>query len=215
MSLDETTGNEAWRIAKRETARAISKIDWECPHCHRNLPLNTKGNHLRTCKLNPDRKVRIRKGSKRSDLIPCEYCQKGLAPDSMDAHVKKACRVAQAIREGRLVEATLMKVGAATIDTGLAVTTETFDPPIAVGEGAQLGWVVDGAGVGHLSFDVEPPQDVDTTPAQLDLVKTILEVAVEEILDDQLVTHMTFAKARRIDAGLMAFVDVLMRELRT
>lgn len=207
MSLDESLGNETWRANKRAAAQKIAKTDWECQFCHRHLPLNTKGNHLRTCKLNPDRKGTYRRGTKRHDLVPCEYCKKGISRAALDTHVRKTCRVAQAIREGRLVDATLMKAG-------LAPEVPAFEPPVTVGDGGQISWVITAPTAStNLVARIEEVDPTAKLQFQLDLIKAVLEMAVEEILTDQFDGEMTFSMARRIDAGLMAFVDVLIKEL--
>jgi len=201
MSLDESLGNETWRANKRAAAQKIAKTDWECQFCHRHLPLNTKGNHLRTCKLNPDRKGTYRRGTKRHDLVPCEYCKKGISRAALDTHVRKTCRVAQAIREGRLVDATLMKAG-------LAPEVPAFEPPVTVGDGGQISWVVDSAGVGHLSFDVE----ADGPEFDTDLVRSLINMTVDEIIADRKV-RPSVSSWGRVTSAIDQLVRVLEQEL--
>jgi hypothetical protein len=204
MSLDEQV---VTKQTPSDVLRKIAKTNWECPHCHRHMTLNSKGNHLKHCQLNPDRPVAYKRGSKRSDLVECQYCRKGISPLAMAKHVDNSCRVAQAIREGRLVDATLMKVG-------LAPEVPVFDPPVTVGDGGQISWVITAPTEStNLVARIESVDPTAKLQEQLDLVKTILEMAVEEILADQFDGEMTFSMARRIDAGLMQFVDVLIKEL--
>lgn len=177
--------------AAAKGAGELAKVEWECEFCHRNMSLNAKGSHLAACKLNPNsrgNRRQIRKGPHRDDLVPCEYCTKGISPQAMRKHVNHDCRVAAAVREGRVQL------------PGLEPISVPVLPDLATNSDWMNAALVDAA----------PPDAIRPYVFDRQLAEDIIGDAVDQILDgrfDDLPRAAQFSLFRQI-ANLVDTIEV-------
>ena len=226
MSLDEQTGFKGKVVRDHlpasatprtagDAAREIAKVDWECPHCHRVVKLNAKGSHLRSCKLNPARKRHgAKKGSQRTDSVPCKYCEKLLSPAAMDQHVRATCRVAQAIRDGRVLAPVPVPPIVRLAATDTQPAREFFEgvviedsPPIDKSITEERARRT----LAELTANALAVDEIHAERRQL--MRGIIELAVDEIVEDQTEERLSFRAVALISDAIDDLVQVLMGQL--
>lgn len=185
--------NTAARAARTATLLRVAATPWTCEFCGRSMTLNGKGNHLKHCKKNPDRPLLRRRGSSRQDLVVCDFCEKRMAPASLSAHIRNQCRVAKAVRDGRLVAAPERLV---------SLSLQELDPVPTLS-------FADQAGVGQQpeAYDPGGLDLVSPGPFDQETARSILYMAVEQIVDGLTPDVRAWGKIHRSLEGLLGVLN--------